>query len=104
MKRPGTNVCDETPDSNGMLLSPACREVRVERVKVAISRLNGITNAIAANTSRAAQSPSTEGDYSTAHKRHRTGVPIRLFWPNLAGHQLSQALCPGRPDYTAAGE
>ncbi len=62
------NVCDETPDSNGMLLSPAWREVRVERVKVATSKLNGITNAIAANTSRAAQSPSTAGDYSTAHK------------------------------------
>src|SRR5437763_15278237 len=84
-------VCDETPDSNGMLLSPACREVRVARAKVANKRLNGITNAIAANTSRAAQSPSTEGDYSTAHKLRSRRAAIRMFSPIRVGWRVSQA-------------
>ena len=84
-------VCDETPDSNGMLLSPACREVRVERANVATNRLNGITNAIAANTSRAAQSPSTEGDYSTAHKLGFRAVAIRMFLRIRVGWRVSQA-------------
>src|SRR6185312_1485449 len=83
-------VCDETPDSNGMLLSPACREVRVARANVANNKLNGITNAIAAKTSRAAQSPSTEGDYSTAHKlRFRRGA-IRMFLRIRVGWRVSQ--------------
>jgi hypothetical protein len=59
-------------------------------VKVATSKLNGITNAIAANTSRAAQSPSTAGDYSTAHKPSPRGLQIGVFWPNPVGCPLSQ--------------
>jgi len=65
--------------------------VRVESVNVATSRLNGITNAIAANTSNAAQSPSTEGDYSTAHKRGSRPIRIAVFLRVRAGWRLSQA-------------
>jgi hypothetical protein len=79
-------------------LSPAWRDVRVERVNVAISRLNGITNAIAANTSRAAQSPSTEGDYSTGHKvSHRPGV-IGIIVRVPTGWRLSQSVATRLPE------
>src|SRR4026207_2250468 len=84
-----------------MLLSPACREVRVARANVANNRLNGITNAIAANTSRAAQSPSTEGHYSTAHKRRFRRAAIRIFWRNLVGWRVSQTPSSRLPDMSS---
>ena len=53
---------------------------------MATSRLNGITNAIAANTSRAAQSPSTVADYSTAHKpAPDRAFAIRMFLAESRG-------------------
>src|SRR4029078_6230197 len=98
VKRPGMKVWDETPDSNGMLLSPACREVRVARAKVANKRLKGITNAIAANTRRADQPPSTEGDYSTPHKRGPRSAAIRMFLRIRMGCRVSQT--PSRKGVT----
>ena len=69
VKRCARKLLAETPDSNGMRLSPARRFERVSRAKVAKRSDSGIAIAIAAKTSTAAQWPNTRGDYSTGQTR-----------------------------------
>src|SRR5579862_50260 len=80
VKRPAWNVCEDTPDSNGIVLSPARWVVFVGSTKVAARRLNGIANAIARNTSSAAHCPSTAADYSTTTNGLAVRVANRMIW------------------------